>query len=236
LHGLDCAYERFATILSEARYSIGIIAGDLMTYPSAQELKLAEQELSRIDKLDNARRPLSEVVECALRLKEQAYKNILRRSKKPVLLLMGNDDGILGDGTAWKSDGNVIFINQTKAKYGKFNFVGYQFTTPFVGGSFERTESQQTIDLSALQESIDANTILITHGPPRGILDKARDGKHVGSKALASMLRTRPLWLHLFGHIHGNFGQQRHSINGSYPHERKFVAIDVESRQSESIS
>ena len=173
---------------------------------------------------------MSEYVERALRMKEQFYKNILKRSTKPVLLLMGNDDGILGDGTEWTSEGNVVFIDQRKAKSGKYNFVGYQFTTPFVGGTFERTESRQTSDLSALQELIDPNTILISHGPPRGILDQDRDGKHVGSKALASTVRKKPVWLHLFGHIHGAFGQQGNCIDGSYPFKRKFAAIDVESR------
>ena len=73
---------------------------------------------------------------------------------------MGNDDGILGDGTEWTSEANVVFINQRKAKSGKYSFVGYQFTSPFVGGTFERTESRQTSDLSALQKLIPSE-----HGP-----------------------------------------------------------------------
>jgi Icc-related predicted phosphoesterase len=83
---------------------------------------------------------------------------------------------------------------------------------------------------------LDTDTILITHGPPRRILDKARDGKHVDSRALASMLTYRPVWLHLFGHIHGSFGNLSHFINRSYPLKRAFIHIDVESREIEIIS
>jgi hypothetical protein len=85
--------------ISRERSSVfGVIAGDLMTYPSPHEVKLAKTELSKIHIGNDTRRPLSEIVERALRMKEAAYKNILRGSSKPVLLLMGNDDGILGEG------------------------------------------------------------------------------------------------------------------------------------------
>jgi Icc-related predicted phosphoesterase len=35
--------------------------------------------------------------------------------------------------------------------------------------------------------------------------------------------------LHLFGHVHSNFGIKNHTVNASYPHSQKFVSVDVDS-------
>jgi Icc-related predicted phosphoesterase len=65
--------------------------------------------------------------------------------------------------------------------------------------------------------------ILITHGPPRGILD-ATDGRytggrplHVGCDDLLNVLQSMksPPRYHIFGHIHHSFGKQE-SMNTTY--------------------
>lgn len=49
--------------------------------------------------------------------------------------------------------------------------------------------------------------VLITHGPPAGILDFTVDGKHAGSTSLLAEIsqRIKPE-LHIFGHIHEGHG------------------------------
>lgn len=49
--------------------------------------------------------------------------------------------------------------------------------------------------------------VLITHGPPHGILDLTRHGRNVGCEELAAALenRLRPK-VHVFGHIHEGYG------------------------------
>ena len=55
-------------------------------------------------------------------------------------------------------------------------------------------------------ESVD---LLVTHGPPRGILDTTFDGRRVGCEELElARARIRPR-LHLFGHIHEAYGTHR---------------------------
>ena len=56
--------------------------------------------------------------------------------------------------------------------------------------------------------------VLVTHGPPRGILDRTARGEDVGDDdLLAAVLRVRPR-LHVFGHIHEARGAvQRHGIS-----------------------
>lgn len=55
----------------------------------------------------------------------------------------------------------------------------------------------------------DDTDILITHGPPYGILDKSRRAHRVGSKSLMMHVQTRlnPK-LHVFGHIHEGYGKE----------------------------
>jgi predicted phosphodiesterase len=49
--------------------------------------------------------------------------------------------------------------------------------------------------------------VLVTHGPPAGILDKTIDGESVGCRdLLEAVFETRPA-LHCFGHIHYSYGQ-----------------------------
>jgi Icc-related predicted phosphoesterase len=44
--------------------------------------------------------------------------------------------------------------------------------------------------------------ILVTHHPPRGILDEPREGLHIGLSEISNLVeRLRPR-LHLFGHVH----------------------------------
>ncbi|WEW58353.1 hypothetical protein PRK78_003821 [Emydomyces testavorans] len=51
--------------------------------------------------------------------------------------------------------------------------------------------------------------IMLTHGPPKGILDIVPQGRHVGCQHLRrAVARARPL-IHCFGHIHESHGAMR---------------------------
>lgn len=82
--------------------------------------------------------------------------------------------------------------------------------------------------------------VLITHGPPFGTLDKEDVlGSHMGCKQLTqALLRVRPR-LHIFGHVHGGYGQEPGPnstmlVNCALKegaHLRPPILIDLESRQ-----
>jgi Icc-related predicted phosphoesterase len=237
LHGYDKAYSDFVKTLKEGNFDLGVLGGDLMTFPSDEELKLAKRQLesekAELTNRNGTNDP--QVIERALINKQNYYKRVLRDSGKPIVFVMGNDDGILGSGSAWVTDKGIVDINQRRAKLGKYSFVGYHYTSPFVGGTFEKTEDEQEKDFRTLAKLIDENTVLITHGPPWGILDTASDGKNVGSKALRYFIETRPPRLHLFGHIHRTFGIQGICANGAYPASRKFISADVKKQEMKII-
>lgn len=53
----------------------------------------------------------------------------------------------------------------------------------------------------------DDTDILVTHGPPFGILDRTKEGLNVGCDDLFNrVLEVRPK-IHVFGHIHEGYGQ-----------------------------
>lgn len=52
--------------------------------------------------------------------------------------------------------------------------------------------------------------VLITHGPPYGILDRVKFGAHVGCEYLRERVDELKPRLHCFGHIHEAYGQELH--------------------------
>ena len=230
LHGLDTAFLEFAAVLKEGDYSLGALGGDLMTYPSRSEIEQARIEFQTRDGNHSGEKyTKSSAIEFALQKKQNYYKSVLKESGKPIVFVMGNDDGIIGSGNEWTGENYIQGVNQRRIDSGKYNLVGYHYTNPFVGGTFEKSEREQIEDFKELEKLIDKNTILITHGPAWRILDSPADGEHVGSRALKELVKRKAPRLHLFGHVHSNFGIKNHAINGSYPRSRKFVSIDVDS-------
>jgi predicted phosphodiesterase len=64
-------------------------------------------------------------------------------------------------------------------------------------------------ELAAKWAMIPSGTdVLITHGPPFGILDVTSSGEHVGCEDLLSRVRTIRPRVHLFGHIHRSHGAE----------------------------
>lgn len=78
-------------------------------------------------------------------------------------------------------------------------------TTIHQGGAFAMSLAA---DRKALYESIPKNVdVLITHGPPLGILDAAPGtSTHVGCQELLEAVTQRSPKLHVFGHVHGAYG------------------------------
>ena len=77
--------------------------------------------------------------------------------------------------------------------------------TPLYGGAFGLSSAE---DRKRLYARIPEDTdVLITHGPPFGILDSGPDsGLHSGCRELFdAVMRVRPK-LHVFGHVHGAHG------------------------------
>lgn len=80
--------------------------------------------------------------------------------------------------------------------------------TPLYGGAFGKLDAE---DRKRHWSSIPAGTdILVTHGPPFGVLDCAPGSEqYAGCPQLReAVIRVRPR-LHVFGHIHAGYGTRR---------------------------
>lgn len=58
--------------------------------------------------------------------------------------------------------------------------------------------------------------MVMTHGPPMGVLDVVQNGDHVGCEHLLRAMRRCKPRLHCFGHIHEGWGAQKVQWKSGY--------------------
>jgi uncharacterized protein len=92
---------------------------------------------------------------------------------------------------------------------GGLNVVGFGYSAPtpfFTYG--ERSEEEIYAQMSELD--IDRNTLLLTHSPPKGFLDEAHLGRHIGSVSILRIIEERRPLAAFFGHAHEAIGVKEH--------------------------
>lgn len=99
---------------------------------------------------------------------------------------------------------NVIYLNDSGCEINGIRIWGSPISPEFMNWAFNRkrgTEIQQ--HWNKIPENTD---ILITHGPPAGILDTTTNFQKTGCEDLLNtVLKIRPAF-HIFGHIHEAHG------------------------------
>lgn len=103
---------------------------------------------------------------------------------------------------------NVIYLNDSGVTVGDIRIWGSPIQPWFYDWAFNR---QRGADIRRHWDLIPADTeLLITHGPPYGILDEVvRDPRPVGCRDLLHKVsELQHLKAHVFGHIHEGYGQR----------------------------
>lgn len=130
---------------------------------------------------------------------------------------------------------NITYLEDTDATIEGLKFWGSPITSPFMNWAFMMGDNHR----AKLWEIIPNDTdILITHGPPHDILDFSLYGsEHCGCKFLRSkVLDIKPI-VHIFGHIHGEYGIHEENgilfinastLNYRYDITNKPVVVDVD--------
>jgi len=195
LHGNFETYHWLMQVVRDHSPSALVLAGDLLGAPESYETAPSDHQ-EQASRLLNTLRPL----EC------------------PLLYVMGNDDWI----DQLTEDEKFVSLHARRFDLGDFNFVGYPYTTPFMGGIYEKPEEEMTEDLLDIGPMLDTSTVFLTHGPVKGILD----GGH-GSVALASLLQRRPVLAHIHGHSHSSFGREGKHFNVAAAYEIRAMLIDL---------
>lgn len=98
----------------------------------------------------------------------------------------------------------LIYLNDSGVEISGFRFWGSPVQPEFFNWVFNRARGEE---IKRHWDLIPPDTdILITHGPPFGILDRCEDGSHVGCSDLLNAIADLNLKVHAFGHIHESYG------------------------------
>jgi len=100
--------------------------------------------------------------------------------------------------------GDVLYLEDALAQVGPLTVYGSPWQPWFHDWAFNLRRGPELAAKWALVPS--GVDVLVTHGPPHGLFDRTVHGEHVGCEELTRALpRIRPR-LHLFGHIHEDYG------------------------------
>ena len=104
----------------------------------------------------------------------------------------------------------IVWLVDERYEIDGVTFYGSPWQPWFYDWAFNFPRDDSGAQARATWSRIPAETrVLVTHGPPRGILDGTEpDGEHVGCPYLLDAVRARPaIRAHVFGHIHEAYGE-----------------------------
>ncbi len=123
----------------------------------------------------------------------------------------------------------VTYLNDSGTEIEGLKIWGSPVQPWFHDWAFNR---QRGAEIAQHWELIPQDTdILITHGPPFGILDKVERGPNVGCEELIKKVESVQPMLHVFGHIHEQHGELQQGktkfVNASVVNHRYLVVWDA---------
>lgn len=125
-----------------------------------------------------------------------------------VILVAGNHDFIAQREAPLYAemcaDWGITYLNDSTASYKGVKFYGSPWTPKFYDWAFMESEADLARRFARIPEDTD---VLITHGPPRFILDQNEQKEHCGSQALLDRVFQVAPKVHCFGHIHTSHGE-----------------------------
>ena len=208
-HGnLDVA-EWFVDQARALEPAVIVLAGDQLGYTDEVEDPKEDQAL-------NARR----------------LEAILLKAVVPIVYIMGNDDEVELEPVK----GKLEPLHNRRVELGDFNFVGYQYTLPFMGGDLEKPEAEIEKDLEAIERLIDDRTVLVTHSPAYGTLDPGAGPHKIGSCSLRALLDRQEVRVHIHGHSHSGFGRNGIHFNVASARSNRAMLIDLETLEHEVLA
>ncbi len=126
--------------------------------------------------------------------------------KKPTVLVAGNAESheeLAQACRSWPS-AHVLHGSQTTLDDVTFYGIGGGIPiTPFGAWSWDFSEDEA----KKLLQDLQSGGVLISHSPPKGVLDMSSDGRSLGSKAVRKIIGIKKPKLVVCGHIHGSAGQ-----------------------------
>jgi Icc-related predicted phosphoesterase len=131
---------------------------------------------------------------------------VLRAIPKPAVLVPGNNESLDELREACRSWQHAHVLHGTGMAIDGIQFYGLGGgvpVTPFGPWSFDFTEEQA----SQLLADCPTGCVLVSHSPPKGVVDKSSSGRSLGSTAVLEAIRSKRPALVVCGHIHESAGQ-----------------------------
>lgn len=165
----------------------------------------------------NSGRDLADIISFNEWLGEQPFK---RR-----VVCCGNHDRYFEDppSMARKHLTNATYLENSGTQIDGISIWGSPYTPEFMNWAFMYPRG---VAATRYWDQIPANLdVLITHGPPFGILDQTvPSGSHLGCEELLKAVEEKQPRVHVFGHIHGGAGESSNGttrfVNAAYLNER----------------
>jgi len=124
------------------------------------------------------------------------------------VVIAGNHDLLFEENPDFARDmvpAGVTYLEDAGCEIEGIRFWGSPWQPWFLDWAFNLDSEAE---LQAKWNLIPPDTdVLVTHGPPYGVLDECYDGRSVGCAALAGTVQRIVPKLHLFGHIHEGYGR-----------------------------
>lgn len=125
-----------------------------------------------------------------------------------VLLIAGNHDWVFERSkTAHRELKSITYLEDSGVTIDGVKFYGSPHQPEFFNWAFNLPRNSQQLAhyWSLIPDDTD---VLITHGPPWGILDQPGGRhEHAGCEILARRVEQVQPRVHIFGHIHGSYGK-----------------------------
>jgi Icc-related predicted phosphoesterase len=208
VHGKWSIYEWLLAVARKHFVDVIALAGDLLGCP---------------DGFDTA--------EDAQRHEAQSLRELLDSAGVPVLYIMGNDDLVELNSLSER----VQSIHGRRVEFGRFAFVGYQYSLRFMGGTFEKPEAEIQTDLVHLATQLDGHTVFVSHSPALGILDPGFGEVRIGSSSIRELLERSPFRAHIHGHSHAGFGRDGKHFNVAAAGLARTMLLDLETMQHQVL-
>jgi len=121
---------------------------------------------------------------------------------KSRVLVAGNHDFLcthLSEPARMCADYGVVYLRDEESTVEGLRIYGSPWTPQFGRWAFMGTPKEMSRHWSRIPSGLD---ILVTHGPPEGVLDMTARGVHAGCPRLMRKIREVKPKVHAFGHIH----------------------------------
>lgn len=156
---------------------------------------------------------------------------------KHKIFIAGNHDWLFQTNPALAKSllTNATYLQDSGVEIEGFKFWGSPVSPEFNSWAFNRKRGKE---INKHWKMIPMDTdVLITHGPPHGVLDRTQRGQSVGCKNLENRAFIVQPQFHIFGHIHEGYGMRcangttyinASSVNASYIYANAPIIVDLE--------